>query len=302
MAKGKTKGKGLKSSLNTLLQAKQKADIATENRAKHSKKTKTTQSSENSTTKVTRPTTLPPFPYTLNDRILCVGEGNFSFSHALVKVLHTGYHLVATCYDSEQVVTEKYPDAQEHITQIRQRDGTVLYNVDGTKLDKTRALKHRRFTHIIFNFPHVGMGIKDQDRNVRRNQELLLGFFQSALPLLTDPNFYSDDNRPGEIHIVTKTHRPYHLWQVRQLAQSSGKLVCQYATRFYPELFPGYEHRRTLGFQEGLSVGDNEEIMKSPPRLYVFVKGNASEIAADQAAKKRKLKQAKSSESSDSDD
>ncbi|KAJ1959400.1 hypothetical protein IWQ62_004624 [Dispira parvispora] len=299
MAKGK--GKGLKNSLNTLLQVKQKADIEKEKRAKLSKKTKTTQGSENS--KVTRPKILPPFPFTLNDRILCVGEGNFSFSHALVKVLQTGYHLVATCYDSEQVVTEKYPDASDHINQIRQRDGTVLYNIDGTRLDKTRALKHRRFTHIIFNFPHVGMGIKDQDRNVRRNQELLLGFFQSALPLLTDPEFYSDDNQPGEIHVVTKTHRPYHLWQVRQLAQASGKLVCQSTTRFYPELFPGYEHRRTLGFQEGLSVGDNEEIMKSPPKLYVFVKGNAGEVAANQAAKKRKRKPTKSSsDSSDSDD
>lgn len=42
-------------------------------------------------------------------RILCIGEGNFSFARALVRNLQgQGQLLTATAYDTKQIVWEKY--------------------------------------------------------------------------------------------------------------------------------------------------------------------------------------------------
>jgi len=118
-----------------------------------------------------------------------------------------------------------------------------------------------RFAKAVFNFPHAGAGIKDQDRNVRVNQELLGGFFLSALEVV----------RPGgEVHVTVKTGKPYDLWGVVSLAHrvSGGRLVLHSSYRFRPDQFPGYSHRRTIGHREGLSASGNEEILASSPRTY----------------------------------
>lgn len=38
----------------------------------------------------------------------------------------------------------------------------------------------RQLQYIMFNFPHTGLGIKDQDRNIKRHQELMVAFFQNC--------------------------------------------------------------------------------------------------------------------------
>lgn len=40
--------------------------------------------------------------------------------------------------------------------------------------------------------------------------------------------------------------------------------------RFDHTLYPGYSHRRTLGFQDGVSPSANEEIAKKVCKTYVF--------------------------------
>ena len=50
-----------------------------------------------------------PLSYTESQRILCVGEGNFSFARALVRQLEgQGQLLTATAYDTKETVLEKY--------------------------------------------------------------------------------------------------------------------------------------------------------------------------------------------------
>merc|ERR1712157_548390 len=118
-----------------------------------------------------------------------------------------------------------------------------------------------RFDRIVFNFPHVGLGIKDQAHNVTANQRLLLGFFRGAGGLL----------RPGgEIHVAMKRGMPYELWEPVKMATADRKLRFKTALEFHPENFPGYAHRRTLGFKEGSSKPANEELAKGA-RTYVFV-------------------------------
>ncbi|KAL0073910.1 hypothetical protein J3Q64DRAFT_1696282 [Phycomyces blakesleeanus] len=247
--------------------------------------------------------------YTSADKILLIGEGNFSFARALSeKYLTEGSeNMVATCFDSEEVVFKKYgEEVKDNVAYIESLGGKVLYGVDGTQLDKCKAIKHNLFSRIVFNFPHAGSGIKDQNRNVRANQELMTAFFASAAPRLTDgkrtryekhvsaktkqeqkDNEEEDEEEEeeeeekdttleqeplghGEIHVSMKTCKPYNLWAVRNLAKA-GNLGTKTTFKFHPEDYPGYEHRRTIGFKEGVSKGGNAEILSSEPKTFVFV-------------------------------
>ncbi len=101
-------------------------------------------------------------PFKPTDRILLVGEGNFSFAHALLydppsALEHLpASNVVATAYDSEQECFEKYPEAVAIVQDIRNKGGEVLFEVDATKLEKHPLLKSQKFDKIVWNFPHAG--------------------------------------------------------------------------------------------------------------------------------------------------
>jgi 25S rRNA (uracil2634-N3)-methyltransferase len=114
-----------------------------------------------------------------------IGEGNFSFARCLCDILG-GDRIIASCYDSLETLTTKYPDAPTNIEGILELSGTVLYNVDATELSGSKKLKGKKFDRVVFNFPHVGLGIKDLGRNVEKNQELCRGFFESAMGVLKE--------------------------------------------------------------------------------------------------------------------
>ncbi|KAI8598291.1 hypothetical protein EDD21DRAFT_309614 [Dissophora ornata] len=219
---------------------------------------------------------LPPPPYNGNDTILLVGEANFSFAKSLaLEILNRGDTITATTLDSFTKMTEKYTDAQQNVKDLEDAGATVLFEVDATKLNKIKSFKGKRFSKIVFNFPHAGAGIKDQDRNVVSNQKLMRAFFESATPFLTDTDV--GDRKPGEIHVTVKTGLPYDLWNIKRLATGSGLLGNKTSFPFKPQQYPGYEHRRTIGFKDGVSQGDNVEIVDKSPKTFVFVKRVAKE-------------------------
>lgn len=186
-----------------------------------------------------------------------------------------------------------------------------------------------------------GSGIKDQDRNIRDNQLLLLRVLRSVKPVLTEGpdrllpgshsgkavdkkrkkadddedeeipievtdeedagDAFSDDedysnphvlststtftppSKPGTLLFTLLDQAPYSLWSLRALAirpphlcpgtklpQPKYKLLRSF--RFNPETYPGYAHRRTLGFKEGVSKSGNEEILgrKGEARTWEF--------------------------------
>lgn len=236
-----------------------------------------------------------PLSFTESQPILFVGEGNFSFCNALASLHGAASNMTATCYDDEATVHAKYADAKDHISSFISLGGTVLYSVDATSLDSYRLLKNKQFAAIFFNFPHVGTGIKDRDRNIRANQILIQTFFSSARPHLIFPN--------GEIYLTVKTGDPYDDWNIKKLAKSSH-LKTRTSFKFLPEIYPGYVHRRTLGFKEGLSAEDNEEIIKSNPRTLVLVEEGMvlDEKEGGKESSRKKKKRTESSSESDGDD
>jgi len=101
---------------------------------------------------------LPPPPYYDYDNILLVGEANFSFAKCLVlEILNRGDIITATTLDSFSTMMEKYPaDAQENVKELEDAGATVVFEVDATKLNKIKSFKGKRFSKIVFNFPHAG--------------------------------------------------------------------------------------------------------------------------------------------------
>jgi len=147
-----------KSSLQTALlnqqsRLKQKAQIA--QATKSNEKTKAAKKQTGKTRAVT-------IPFAPTDKILLIGEGNFSFAYALTinppsQLQHLPPQSVtATAYDSEEECLAKYPDAQEKIGALRARGVNVLFGVDATKLEKVSQLKGKRWDKVVWNFPHSG--------------------------------------------------------------------------------------------------------------------------------------------------
>lgn len=186
MAKGKkTSLKTALSSQQSRLKKKQEAALA----AQAAEKSKKGPQPKGKGKAIAQRSTIPFKP---TDRILCIGEGNFSFTRALVCYPPSSLefmppsNVTATAYDSEDGCYAKYPDAAEIVAELRDKGVEVVFGVDATKLEKCSPLKGRKWDRIVWNFPHAGKGLTDQDRNILSNQILILGFLHSAAKFLTD--------------------------------------------------------------------------------------------------------------------
>ncbi|CAL1694353.1 unnamed protein product [Somion occarium] len=201
MAKGrKTSLKAALSSQQSRLKKKQDAAHAAQHAEQQGKHAKVAQAKGKGKAVPRAPT----IPFTATDRILLIGEGNFSFARALTVEPPAALeylparNITATAYDSEDDCYAKYPDAHAIVTVLRQKGAEVIFGVDATKLEKYPALRGRNFDKIVWNFPHAGKGITDQDRNILSNQLLLLGFLRSAASFLTT----------GPVPVVVKKKKP----------------------------------------------------------------------------------------------
>ena len=159
-------------------------------------------------------------PFSPFSHILLLGEGNFSFSVALVGIIEsfsdqspqedlnccmppqvidessvtetnfpspskrTTYKLVATTLETSRLsLLEKYPEAEKNLEMLEHNENaTILYGVDGTNAKMFISLfKKYKPTRLVFNFPHLGGSIKDQHRNILAHQRFLSSFFTATL-------------------------------------------------------------------------------------------------------------------------
>lgn len=105
----------------------------------------------------------PTIPFKPSDKILLIGEGNFSFARSLIRDAPAPLqdlppsNVTATSYDSEEGCYLKYPESQEIVSFLRSQGVEVIFDVDATRLEKHPRLKGRKWDRISFNFPHAGM-------------------------------------------------------------------------------------------------------------------------------------------------
>ena len=149
---GKKKSSLQMALLNQQSRLKQKAQIAQSAKSNEKSKVAKRQTVKKSAT----------IPFAPTDKILLIGEGNFSFAYALAvnppsQLQHLPpQNITATAYDSEEECLAKYPDARKKIDALRAKGVSVLFGVDATKLEKVSRLKGKRWDKVVWNFPHAG--------------------------------------------------------------------------------------------------------------------------------------------------
>ncbi|KAI1815294.1 hypothetical protein GGS20DRAFT_544356 [Poronia punctata] len=241
--------------------------------------------------------TEPTIPFSPEDKILLVGDGDLSFAASLVEH-HYCADVTATVFEkTPDELLEKYPHAADNIAKIEAEEGCrVMFGVDATKMAPFTNRSGRGkasgsegagegiIDRIIFNFPHVGGKSTDVNRQVRYNQELLVSFFQRAIPSLS---------LGGSIIVTLFEGEPYTLWNIRDLARHSG-LQVERSFRFQASAYPGYHHARTLGVVRTRSgeVGGGWKGEDRASRSYIFVKkdGDKAPAAVPQRGVKRSRK------------
>ncbi|KAB2573570.1 protein of unknown function DUF2431 [Lasiodiplodia theobromae] len=269
-------------------------------------------------------------PFDPNERILIIGDGDFSFARSIVEH-HGAADVLATAYDTRDELLRKYPQAEANMAYIEGEGGCrVLCGVDATKLGSYKEVKKGGqgeglveenegareargrggggggWDRIIFNFPHVGGKSTDVNRQVRYNQELLVSFFTAAAPLLSAlPAPQSPVSANPTIIVTLFESEPYTLWNVKDLARHVG-LKVQRSFKFQASAYPGYKHARTLGNIEG-EMGGKWKGEERSARSYIFeagdgagggkIRGGGGDAGAG-AGKKRK----KGGDESDSDE
>ena len=160
--------------------------------------------------------------------------------------------------ESEHAPSTSDSDGDDHASSKCQ----ILYNIDATKLSTAHRKRMRSsgpFTKIVFNFPHVGGLSTDVNRQVRANQQLLVGFFNTAKPLLSsakrtlDARHHYEEfpdgetkSKAGQILVTLFEGEPYTLWNIRDLARHCGLQVVE-SFKFPWIAYPGYQHARTIG-------------------------------------------------------
>ncbi|ESK96257.1 conserved eukaryotic protein [Moniliophthora roreri MCA 2997] len=264
----------------------------------------------------------PTVPFRPTDTILLVGEGNFSFTRALsacigelegssssthpalASLAHLpARNITATAYDSEEECYEKYPDAREIVKELRLKGVEVEFGVDAGKLEvlarnkgKGKGKELRKWDKVVWNFPHAGKGITDQDRNILSNQLLILSFLRSAAKVLKegpvpdvmassgkkrkrtddDDDDDDDDNNNeeeamenegviqrspsgcrGTVLITLRNVPPYTLWDVAKLAKNPPP-----PTQGSVPPNPKYTLLRSFAFYRGLWKGYEHRMTK----------------------------------------
>jgi hypothetical protein len=141
-------------------------------------------------------------------RLLVLGEADFSFGAALLRLCADGVrlrHMACTSFDERATLHSKYGAAavEGHVAKLKAVGATVLHGIDATRMSQVAAVANRApFDIIVFPFPHAG-GAGGLAASIEENRGLLRELIAEAPKVLA---------LDGELH-VTLVHRyPYTAW------------------------------------------------------------------------------------------
>lgn len=206
--------------------------------------------------------------YQRGQRILTIGDGDFSFSLALARALDPS-RLVATSYESLETVVHVYgPSCAAAIEEIRRRGARVCHGVDAGDLASTLPhdlVPRGGFDRIVWNFPCVARGEDgealadaqdgaDGRGSVGENRALVARFCAGATAPLAPC---------GEVHVTHKIG--LQQWYIpREGAHATGgELQFAGAVIFDRAAYPPYRPRKAFA-RKGFPTTD--------ARTFVFVK------------------------------
>jgi len=201
-----------------------------------------------------------------SDRILVVGDGDFSFSLSVARsstppnspLPYPGMNMFATSHESEASVMATYQSCAEIVCELRELGVTVLHDIDATSLQTSHAKiaeMAESFDYLVWNFPCVSSSSSKaadgQVQEIEDNKNLLRAFFRTGKSFLSSH---------GEIHVVHKTIEPFSWWDIVALGREAG---LQYlgSVVFDRCLYPGYVNRK---------VKDRKSFPLHDARTFIF--------------------------------
>jgi 25S rRNA (uracil2634-N3)-methyltransferase len=190
----------------------------------------------------TQPWPLEPRPaelYTGDQKILLLGEGDFSFALSLARRFGSGRNILATSLDSEAFLHAQYAETKGNIAELRRLGALVVHDFDATKLHlhvtTSRSENKLCFVDVIvWNFPHPGWppnvlsmlnknkrgqpqtAVQEDDPTmINSHRKLLKSFFTSALSLAQSTDC--------AIHLTTVVSKQgFDKWNVYEVGASCG--------------------------------------------------------------------------------
>lgn len=201
------------------------------------------------------------FGYKSGMNVLTVGDGDFTFSLGLARIIamNASSMLVATSYESLETLRKVYPNIQDTINELYALNVSVYFEVDATNLKETLPVRNVKFHRISWNFPctAISNGQDGQNNELVQNQNLIKAFIKQCESYLSPGD--------GEIHMIHKTKPPYNQWslEIVALEDYKEKRFVEYKGRivFDKCLLPPYTPRKAL---------DKKSFPVSDACLYIF--------------------------------
>jgi 25S rRNA (uracil2634-N3)-methyltransferase len=140
-------------------------------------------------------------------KILTVGDGDFSFSLALARII-SGNGLIATSYESKQTLMQVYPQIEVTMAELESLGAILHFQVDATRIRETLdTARPGLYDRIVWNFPcqAVAKGRDGQNEEMENNKKLVADFVSNAKGLMV--------RKGGQIHINHKTK----VWEMSRL-------------------------------------------------------------------------------------
>jgi len=194
----------------------------------------------------------------MNDKILFLGEGNFSFSANYIQnlmdenVSGLSYgSICATCYQGlDEDVTQI---RKQNISFLKESGANVLFGVDATQIHEHPALRDIKFNKIVFMFPHVGGKMK-----IHLNRNLLSGIFSSAKHVLQTSGklLITLCAGQGGTPFESKQRRHDDTWKILQLSQDQGFCLSE-IFNFPSTKFTQYSQVGYRSLQKGFNIQDS---------------------------------------------
>jgi len=174
-------------------------------------------------------------------RILTVGDGDLSFSNALLN--HQPAALTATVYDSLTTMSDKYGD--NFYQQLKMKNIPVLFDFDVCNAKSWAGLAKNSFDLVIFQFPLLPAFSSFSEYQKRcaninintLNRRLLRDF------LINSFNHFLDPNGQQLCFITSKDVQPYSQWNIENSLNLHTDIYYLGSIPFMLKKFPGYKVR-----------------------------------------------------------
>lgn len=195
-----------------------------------------------------------------NPRVLVVGDGDLSFSRALLRMSEAlppeqRFSVIGTVLETREEILSRYTGGEDNVNALCASDrGEVHFQVDCTQLRS--SLPSHDYDAFVFNFPFADatsnpdQGFSTRHVAVGRHQELLRAFLESARDVHVSPHdTNSDRNKDITVLVSILAHQAIS-WDIEQVGLDVGFAIT--------DMFPFHERLyRSLGYRRRRSYSDD---------------------------------------------